>query len=317
MKPRLIFYISLFTAAAFMGCKDKNSDEETQNLDTITDFDPDLERKLKYESEKGLKTIGVDSTITNNFLIKIENLQNELKAKLVKSDSLKGNDLYEEYSKKLIENLTDFNFGSSDLLDNYASQDPKDIPPHWTKKIENLKKFNIDLLYEGEGFYSFQFKYDYFYKTFKGKVTKDLEDFLYILSEDDKTPIQADAGIIVPWKELRIRILRWERFIKKHPESRYTNMGKELFGFYLKSYLLGMENTRTFEAGTKEIYPEVLQDFKIFLKENPNTFSSVFLQDFLDFYTFAAKEYPTTKFSEALNTYVDGILQETLNRHSH
>lgn len=317
MKSRVILYIYILVCTSLLSCKENSDLKESEKLDSITDFDPDLEKKLKYESDKDLKAIGIDSTITNKFLTKIANLQSELSSKLVKADSIKANALYEEYSKKLIENLTDFNFGSSDLLDNYANQDPKEIPLHWTKKIENLKKSNIELVYEGEGYHSFQFRHDYFYKTFKGKVSKDLNEFLYNMSEDDKVIFQSDAGILVPWKEIRVRILRWERFVKKYPESRYSNLSKELLGFYIKSYLLGMENTRTFESNTKEIYPEVIQDFNIFLKENKNTFSAEFLQDFLDFYTFAAKEYPTSKFSEALNTYVDGLLQETLNRHSH
>lgn len=317
MKPKSILYISLLVATTLFSCKKNTSDDLHQNLDTITENDPDLERKLKYESERGINAIGVDSSITNKFLFKITELQKELNQKLIKSDTLKANLLYEDYSKKLLDNLTDYNFGTSDLLDNYANYESKDIPEKWKIKIEKLKNHHIELVYEGEGFYSFQFKYDYFYNTFKGKVTKDLEQFLYNYAEDDKVLFQADAGIIVPWKEIRLRLLRWEKFIKKYPESRYTPMAKELLGFYLKSYVLGMENTRTFEENTKEIYPEVLQDFKFVLKENPNTFISEFVKDFIEFYTFAAKEYPTDKFNERLNIYVDGILQESLNSHTH
>lgn len=307
-----IYIVLIF---CLFSCKQNNVNVDEQPEDTVTTVDPDLERKLQYESEKKYSIGVIDSTISNTYLLQIIAYQHELAFLLKDADSVKANGLYEDFSKKMISSLTDYNFSNSEILDNYVNYESADVPKEWQEKIEKLKKYDIELIYEGEGFHSFQYRHDYFYKTFKGKVTKDLEAFLYNYSEDDKNVFQMDAGIVVPWKDVRARVLRWEKYIKKYPESRYNVTAKEVFAYYLQSYLLGMDNTGTYELSTKEIYPEIQQEFLIFIKENPNTFSTEVVKDFLDFFEYAKKQYDHEAFSNQLNTHVNGILQESLNQH--
>lgn len=317
MKKKILIYSIPLIQLLYVGCKNiSETGSENEESDTLTIVDEDLEKKILFENKKNKKTIFFpDSLSSDSYLTTIKNLENELDSLLQIKKGPEANLLYEDYSQKLIENLTSFNFANSEILDNYISYHPNEIPEDWKKSIENLKKLGIELVYEGEGFYSFQFKHDYFYKLFKGKVTSDLESFLQNYAEDDKVVFQVDAGIVVPWKDIRKRIIRWEKFIKNNPESRYNVIAKEVYAFYLSSYLLGMENTRTYETKTKEIYPDVKADFLEYVQEHPNTFGTEITKDFLDFFSYASTQYEGEVFNEQIQNHVKGILQESLNNH--
>ena len=318
MKSKFLQYIIPIVYTTLVSCNDKAPTEsnENQNTDTTIFVDKDLENKIFLDPRKEQKTIYFPDSVTDvNYLQNIKILEEELDSLLKIKKGLEANLIYEDYSQKLIENLTSYNFSRSDILDNYINYNPAEIPEEWKEKINSLKSLGIELIYEGEGYYSFQFKHNYFYTLFKGKVTSDLEEFLYNYSEDDKVVFQIDAGILVSWKDIRSRIIRWENFIINNPESRYNTTAKEVYAFYLSSYLLGMENTRTYEVSTKEIYPEVKIDFLEYIKQNPNTFGTEITKDFLDFFAYAAKNYSGEAFNEQIQNHVKGILQESLNSH--
>ncbi|UYW02340.1 hypothetical protein K5I29_05430 [Flavobacterium agricola] len=314
MKNKILLYALPVIQVLTLSCKkDLKMDTETQT-DSVTFVDSDLERKIHLRNAKNKKAIFFPDSLNSDIYIQnILKLENELDSLLRKKSSLEANLLYEDYSQELIANLTSFNFTKSDILDNYVNYPPNEIPEEWKKQIEYLKTLGIELVYEGEGYYSFQFKHDYFYQLFKGKVTSDLETFLNNYAEDSKVVFQVDAGIVVPWKEIRKRILRWEKFIIDNPESRYNTTAKEVYAFYLSCYLLGMENTRTYEAKTREIYPEIKNDYLLFISGNPNSFSTELTKEYLEYFDYAAKNLNNDQFEQEIQQHVIDILQETLN----
>jgi hypothetical protein len=319
MKKKNYIYTLFIIPFFVVNCKNGTfTDTNETDIDTNSIVDHDLEQKIKYQNTRDKKSIFFpDSTSSETFLRNIITIEKELDSLLQIKNNLEANLLYEDYSAKLIENLTSYNFANSTILDNYINYHPNEIPEEWKKQINQLKNLGIELVYEGEGYYSFQFKNNYFYQLFKGKVTTDLESFLQNYAEDDKVVFQIDAGIVVPWKDIRKRIIRWENFIINNPESRYNTTAKEVYAFYLRSYLLGMDNTRTYEWETREIYPEIKADFIEYIQQNPNTFGTELTKEFLDFFNYASKNYTGEKFDEQIKNHVLGILQESLNHHQH
>lgn len=317
MKKKILLYSLPILQLLAVSCK-KNIEPilNENDTDTLSIIDSDLENKILFENKKNKKAIYFPDSIASDTYIKtIKTLEKELDSLLRIKNGVQANLLYEDYSQKLIENLTSYNFASSHILDNYVNYQPNEIPEDWKNKISELKSLGIDLVYEGENYYSFQFKHDYFYNIFKGKVTSDLESFLQNYAEDDKVVFQVDAGIVVPWKDIRKRIIRWEKYIINNPESRYNTTAKEIYAFYLSCYLLGMENTKTYETKTKEIYPDVKNDFQEYIQQNPNTFGTEITKDFLEFFNYASKNYNGEAFNEQIQNHVKGILHEALNNH--
>jgi len=315
MKKHILLYALPIIQILTISCKnDLDATVADASTDTTHVVDKDLEKKIKLQNAKNKKTIFFpDSLHSDTYIHNILALEKEIDSLLSTKSDLDANLLYDEYSQKLIENLTSFNFTKSEMLDQYVSYPPDEIPANWKEQIEQLKNQNIVLVYEGEGYYSFHFKHDYFYEMFKGKVTPDLEAFLANMAEDSKVVFQVDAGIVVPWMDIRKRVTRWENFVIKYPESHYNASAKEIYAFYLSCYLLGMENTRTYEIQTKEIYPEIKAEFIAYINTNSNSFSIEITKEFLAYFEYEAKNTEKEPFEKNIQTHVNGILQETLN----
>lgn len=248
----------------------------------------------------------------------IASLKLELEKELASANPDQANALYEKYSELLIKELTSLNYADQETLDQYVNYLDGQLPDSIIKKQALFKESKIEYWYEGEGMYSLQFFYNYFYEIFKDKVTPDLKEFLYIKSEEDKILFLNDSNITVPWKVIRSRVLTWDNFIKKYPLSRYNAMAKEIYAFYMSCYLIGTDNTLTFEYDTRKLYPEVKADFEELIAENPETWSAALTENFKNYYL---QVYPKVTDPEAffttMKTYVHSQLATNINDHEH
>ncbi len=160
--------------------------------------------------------------------------------------------------------------------------------PMYTARYEvivaTVEKADMEVQGIGEGYYEIKFKPYYFYNIFKSRVTNELHDYLKIQADQDTTLFMADAGICISWDDLGEWTMEWEKYVDKYPNGGYTNAAKELYSWYIQSYLLGSDNTRPFDFD--------FENGKVIFYET-------------DAYNRLLNKYPKSKTAQLLNAYLD------------
>lgn len=196
----------------------------------------------------------------------------EVLLKLKSISAEQANALYEKYHEEngyLVHQIEEKEDG---IIQNFYSEkenDKKEI------KLLGEKLLKHQLQYDeiGEGYVEITTKPDFYYAIFKNYVTSDYKDYLFLQSEENKVPYSVDAGLIISFKDLGDRVVSWENFMNKYPNSKLMKSVKDEYKMYQMDYLIGEDNTPTYErpADEKYIYPENIEEFNRFLKKYPKS----------------------------------------------
>ncbi|WP_017387751.1 hypothetical protein [Acinetobacter calcoaceticus] len=101
----------------------------------------------------------------------------------------------------------------------------------------------IDLLYQGEGMFTYRRQPNYLVDVFSKALTTDQKEFLTRMAKDNQDIFYNDGALAVSWKELTERALFWEKFIQKYPKSHFISDAKLLFNEYRYFIFFGLDNT--------------------------------------------------------------------------
>lgn len=101
----------------------------------------------------------------------------------------------------------------------------------------------IDLLYQGEGMFTYRRQPNYLVDVFSKALTADQKEFLTRMTKDNQDIFYNDGALAVSWKELTERALFWEKFIQKYPKSHFIGDAKLLFNEYRYFIFFGLDNT--------------------------------------------------------------------------
>ncbi|WDF64296.1 hypothetical protein [Flavobacterium sp. KACC 22763] len=198
--------------------------------------------------------------------------KNEVIRKLKTLSNKEANALYEKYSEEntaLVQQIAEKEAG---VLDKFYNEDEANKKA--VKLLgEKLSKHQLEFSEIGEGYVEIEPVHDFYYQIFKNYVTRDYKDYLYLISEESKSLYSADAGLVISFKDLGDRIISWENFMTKYPDSNLIASVKEQYKNYQMDYLVGQDNTPTAERATDEnyIYPENIQEFNRFMKKYPKS----------------------------------------------
>jgi hypothetical protein len=195
----------------------------------------------------------------------------EVVQKLKTLSAEEANALYEKYSSENSSLLHAIMEKENTLLEKFYNEDEKDKEAVKLFGKELIKhQLNYDEI--GEGIVEITTKNDFYYTIFKDYVTNDYKDYLYLISEENKMTYSSDAALIISFKDLGDRIISWENFMTKYPNSKLIPSVKEQYKFYQLDYLFGQDNTPTVErANDLYIYPENIQEFDRFEKKYPKS----------------------------------------------
>lgn len=195
----------------------------------------------------------------------------EVVQKLKTLSAEEANALYEKYSSENSSLLHAIMEKENTLLEKFYNEDEKDKEAVKLFGKELIKhQLNYDEI--GEGIVEITTKNDFYYTIFKDYVTNDYKDYLYLISEENKMAYSSDAALIISFKDLGDRIISWENFMTKYPNSKLIPSVKEQYKFYQLDYLFGQDNTPTVErANDLYIYPENIQEFDRFEKKYPKS----------------------------------------------
>lgn len=156
------------------------------------------------------------------------------------------------------------------LMENYADSS--------NQSLKELKSHGIDASF-CEGDVELIEDLSYYLvmlKSFNFPLKKSIE-----ISSDSGGSYACDAGIHIPWDEMRKRITRIESFLKKAPRSPENNILEGILRNLMTNYVNGMDNTPICDFETKIVLDEILQSYNLFEKENKTSKYYPFFKKYL------------------------------------
>ena len=99
--------------------------------------------------------------------------------------------------------------------------------------------------------------------------------------------LTADAGLCVSWRELGDLVARYEVYPKKFPKATefFTRLSAE-YQYLQHLYLIGVDNTPTFETADSTLFPEVRSEWLRFIKAYPDSPTAQIARGLLEMNTY-------------------------------
>ena len=260
-----LFVIAIFAIGGLYGYKKLHSDERKNEI--IQMFNKEL---------------------LNDFVESKKSVMERLKTA---KDKEEGNKIYNEYvaTNKLM--LEKINEAHSELLENVFMADSKyNFTPEEWKTVNNyLKDYDLELIDMGEGNAMIAQVSNFYYDIFKDYVTDDYRDYLELVTKEYAEPYFGTEEILVSHEKIADRLLAWEDFQKKYPNSDFLAEADIEANVYRRAYILGAYNLHTREGGSEnpELYyipDNILKEFNRFIEANPDSPTVEYINFYLENY---------------------------------
>ena len=260
----IIFIIAIFVTGGILGYKKIVADEREKKI--IQMFNKD---------------------ILDNF---VENKKSVIE-RLKISTPEEANEIYNDYlkiSQLIIENI---NTEHLDFLNNIYNKDSEYYftEKDWKTANKFLNNYDLEIFDLAETEVSIIEVPNYYYNIFKDYVTDDYREYLEITYKENEEPYFTDGSILVPYDKIADRLLTWENFLKKYPNSDLAEIANEKCNIYRMIYILGSDNSPTREGGweNNELFyiPENnLKEFNRFIEKYPDSPTVELIKFYLENY---------------------------------
>jgi len=204
-------------------------------------------------------------------------------------------------SKIILENL---NIEHDKLLSGgiYNNEDTSENFTDEEWKIANkfLNKYDLELWYLARGACIIKEVPDFYYKTFKDYVTDDYKEYLKITSKENEEHYVADSGLCITLEELGDRIVTWENFLEKYPNSKLNDKVNNICNSYRRDYILGV-------PGGIYDYKESAEEYNRFIKKYPDSPTTELLGYYLEEVNL---DEPENNDSEVLSKMIDEYIEK-------
>lgn len=131
-----------------------------------------------------------------------------------------------------------------------------------------------------EGEYCAEEQADYFYNNFNSLVSEGVKTYLNCRKDELKKVYAQDACLMISFEELYQRVVRWEEFLNKFPNTRYKNEAKDYYTLYLKILLTGMDNSEIFDSGNHILLPKIKQLYQRIITNKSESPSKRIISDY-------------------------------------
>ena len=230
--------------------------------------------------------------------------KNEMLEKLKTLNKEEADELYEQYLESnniILENL---NIEHDKLLSGgiYNNEDTSENFTDEEWKIANkfLNKYDLELWYLARGTCIIKEVPDFYYKTFKDYVTDDYKEYLKITSKENEEHYVADSGLCITLEELGDRIVTWENFLEKYPNSKLNDKVNNICNSYRRDYILGV-------PGGIYDYKESAEEYNRFIKKYPDSPTTELLGYYLEEVNL---DEPENNDSEDLSKMIDEYIEK-------
>ena len=245
-------------------------------------------KKLSIDERKNEIIQMFNKELLNDFVESKKSVMERLKTA---KDKEEGNKIYNEYvaTNKLM--LEKINEAHSELLENVFMTDSKyNFTPEEWKTVNNyLKDYDLELIDMGEGNAMIAQVSNFYYDIFKDYVTDDYRDYLELVTKEYSEPYFGIEEILVSHEKIADRLLAWENFQKKYPNSDFLAEADIEANVYRRAYILGAYNLHTREGGSEnsELYyipDNILKEFNRFIEANPDSPTVEYINFYLENY---------------------------------
>ena len=232
--------------------------------------------------------------------------KNEMLEKLKTLNKEEADELYEQYLESNNTILENLNIEHDKLLSGgINSIHNKGTAENFTDeewKIANkfLNKYDLELWYLARGTCIIKEVPDFYYKTFKDYVTDDYKEYLKITSKENEEHYVADSGLCITLEELGDRIVTWENFLEKYPNSKLNDKVNNICNSYRRDYILGV-------PGGIYDYKESAEEYNRFIKKYPDSPTTELLGYYLEEVNL---DKPEDNDSEVLSRIVDEYIEK-------
>ncbi|QQB73365.1 hypothetical protein I6H56_08545 [Fusobacterium canifelinum] len=260
----IIFIIVIFVIGGILGYKKIVADEREKKI--IQMFNKD---------------------ILDNFVENKKSIIERLKI----STPEEANEIYNDYlkiSQLIIENI---NTEHLDFLNNIYNKDSEYYftEKDWETANKFLNNYDLEIFDLAETEVRIMEVPNYYYNIFKDYVTDDYREYLEITYKENEDPYFTDGSILVPYDKIADRLLTWENFLKKYPNSNLAEIANEKCNIYRRIYILGSDNSPTREGGweNNELFyiPENnLKEFNRFIEKYPDSPTVELIKFYLENY---------------------------------
>ena len=260
----IIFTIAIFLTGGIFGYKKIVSDEREKKV--IQMFNKDT---------------------LDNF---VENKKSVIE-RLKTSNPEEADKIYNDYlkiSQLIIENI---NTEHLDFLNNIYNEDSEYYftEKDWKTVNKFLNNYDLKIFDLAETEVRIMEVPNYYYNIFKDYVTDDYREYLEITYKENKESYYTDGSILVPYDKIADRLLTWENFLKKYPNSDLAEIANEKCNIYRRIYILGSDNSPTREGGweNNELFyiPENnLKELNRFIERYPDSPTVELIKYYLENY---------------------------------
>ncbi|PHI03228.1 hypothetical protein [Fusobacterium polymorphum] len=232
--------------------------------------------------------------------------KNEMLEKLKTLNKEEADELYEQYLERnniILENLNiehdKFLSGgingiyNKDTAENFTDEE-------WKIANKFLNRYDLELWYLARGSCIIREVPDFYYKTFKDYVTDDYKEYLKITSDENEEHYVADSGLCITLEELGDRIVTWENFLEKYPNSKLNNKVNNICNSYRRDYILGV-------PGGIYDYKESAEEYNRFIKKYPDSPTTELLGYYLEEVNL---DKPENNDSEDLSKMIDEYIEK-------
>ncbi|WP_270465547.1 MULTISPECIES: tetratricopeptide repeat protein [Fusobacterium] len=230
--------------------------------------------------------------------------KNEMLEKLKTLNKEEADELYEQYLESNNTILENLNIEHDKLLSGgiYNNEDTSENFTDEEWKIANkfLNKYDLELWYLARGTCIIKEVPDFYYKTFKDYVTDDYKEYLKITSKENEEHYVADSGLCITLEELGDRIVTWENFLEKYPNSKLNDKVNNICNSYRRDYILGV-------PGGIYDYKESAEEYNRFIKKYPDSPTTELLGYYLEEINL---DKPENNDSEDLSKMIDEYIEK-------
>ena len=274
-------------------------------------------KKLSIDERKNEIIQMFNKELLNDF---VESKKSVIERLKTAKDKEEGNKIYNEYvaTNKLM--LEKINETHSELLENVFMADSKyNFTPEEWKIVNNyLKDYDLELIDMGEGNAMIAQVSNFYYDIFKDYVTDDYRDYLALVTKEYAEPYFGIEEILVSHEKIADRLLAWEDFQKKYPNSDFLAEADIEANVYRRAYILGAYNLHTREGGSKhpELYyipDNILKEFNRFIEANPDSPTVEYINFYLENYKNPnIEEILYDKFEKEIVKDYEPVIKDTL-----
>ena len=224
--------------------------------------------------------------------------KNEILEKLKTLNKEEADELYEQYLERnniILENLNiEHDKFLSGGINGIYNKDTAENFTDEEMKIANkfLNKYDLELWYFARGSYIIREVPDFY--------TDDYKEYLKITSKENEEHYVADSGLCITLEELGDRIVTWENFLEKYPNSKLNDKVNNICNSYRRDYILGV-------PGGIYDYKESAEEYNRFIKKYPDSPTTELLGYYLEEVNL---DKPENNDSEALSKMIDEYIEK-------